>query len=190
MSDNAEKLKLVLKWITQSREPFPWYQHEELGFNYRLSNICAGIGLGQMSVLEDHVNQKTNIYNKYKNAFKDLPVTMHPSLKDTKPNHWLSALTINKDCNLSPFAVMDKLKEYNVETRPIWKPMHMQPIYRLNPFINKDGINRAKTNAYIKGETQDIGMDIFNRGLCLPSDNKMTVEQQDRIIEVIRSCFE
>lgn len=179
VSDNTEKLKLVLKWITQSREPFPWYQHEELGFNYRLSNICAGIGLGQMSVLEDHVNQKTNIYNKYKNAFKDLPVTMHPSLKDTKPNHWLSALTINKDCNLSPFAVMDKLKEYNVETRPIWKPMHMQPYYKDCDFFahGEDGFC--------------VSEDIFSRGLCLPSDfyPNMTNDELEEIINIIKELF-
>ena len=125
VGNDEERLKTVLKWITQSREPARWYEHKELGYNYRMSNIVAGIGRGQFTALEDHVEQKTNIYYKYKEAFKDLPITMQPFEECAKPNHWLSAATIDEDCNISPFTIMDRLAEENVETRPIWKPMHM-----------------------------------------------------------------
>lgn len=179
VSNNTEKLKTVLKWITQSREPAPWYQHEELGFNYRMSNVLAGIGRGQMTALSDHVNQKTNIYNKYKEAFKDLPVTMQPYLSDSLPNHWLSAFTINEDCNVNPLSIYEKLAEENVESRPIWKPMHLQPVYKDCDYIPhfEDGTS--------------VSDDIFTRGLCLPSDfyPQMTPEEHDQIIEIIKEMF-
>lgn len=206
---SKEAADKVRKWSTQSRENAPWYQHEELGYNYRMSNVIAGVVRGQLPYLDEHIAQKKAIYMRYKEAFKDLPVKMNPYDEvNSEPNFWLSCLIIDEDamckqvrgeqdyCYVSetgktcPHEILDKLAEINAEGRPIWKPMHMQPIYRMNGFVTKDGNGRARTNAYIDGEALDIGMDIFNRGLCLPSDNKMTPEQQDRIIEVIKKCFE
>lgn len=209
LTDDLEAANKVRKWSTQSRENAPWYQHEELGYNYRMSNVIAGVVRGQIPYLEEHIAQKKAIYMRYKEAFKDLPVQMNPyDEANSEPNFWLSCLIIDEDamckqvrgeqdyCYVSevgktcPHEILDKLAEINAEGRPIWKPMHMQPIYRMNGFVTKDGNGRARTNAYIAGEANDVGMDIFNRGLCLPSDNKMTPEQQDVIIEVIKSCFE
>ena len=204
--DDADKAR---KWSTQAREAAPWYQHEELGYNYRMSNIIAGIVRGQFEYIDEHISRKKEIYDRYKEGFKDLPVEMNPyQERIAKPNYWLSCMIINKDAMCKqvrsenealyiseqgkscPTEILETLAKYNAEGRPIWKPMHMQPIYRLNPFITKDGNGRARTNAYIEGGCEDAGMDIFERGLCLPSDNKMTEEEQDVIIEVIRSCFE
>ena len=209
LTDDLEAANKVRKWSTQSRENAPWYQHEELGYNYRMSNVIAGVVRGQIPYLEEHIAQKKSIYMRYKEAFEDLPVNMNPyDEANSEPNFWLSCLIIDEDamckqvrgeqdyCYVSepgktcPHEILDKLAEINAEGRPIWKPMHMQPIYRMNGFVTKDGNGRARTNAYIAGEVNDVGMDIFNRGLCLPSDNKMTPEQQDIIIEVIKSCFE
>lgn len=209
LTDSEWAANKARKWSTQSRENAPWYQHEELGYNYRMSNVIAGVVRGQIPYLEEHIAQKKAIYMRYKEAFKDLPVKMNPyDEENSEPNFWLSCLIIDKDamckqvrseqdyCYVSengktcPQEILDKLAEINAEGRPIWKPMHMQPIYRMNGFVTKYGNGRAQTNAYIQGVATDIGMDIFSRGLCLPSDNKMTPEQQDRIIEVIKSCFE
>lgn len=204
--EDAEKVK---KWSTQSREAASWYQHEEIGYNYRMSNVIAGVIRGQFPYLEEHIAQKRAIYERYKEGLKDLPIMMNPyDSKNSMPNFWLSALTINREAmcrqvlgerealyipehgKSCPTEILEAISSINAEGRPIWKPMHAQPIYMNNPFIVKDGNGRARTNAYIEGGCLDIGMDIFNRGLCLPSDNKMTVEQQNRIIEVIRACFE
>ncbi|MBS5274732.1 MAG: aminotransferase class V-fold PLP-dependent enzyme [Clostridiales bacterium] len=209
LTDSEWAANKARKWSTQSRENAPWYQHEELGYNYRMSNVIAGVVRGQIPYLEEHIAQKKAIYMRYKEAFKDLPVKMNPyDEENSEPNFWLSCLIIDKDamckqvrseqdyCYVSengktcPQEILDKLAEINAEGRPIWKPMHMQPIYRMNGFVTKYGNGRAQTNAYIQGVATDIGMDIFSRGLCLPSDNKMTPEQQDRIIEVIKRCFE
>ena len=209
LTDSKEAADKVRKWSTQSRENAPWYQHEELGYNYRMSNVIAGVVRGQIPYLEEHIAQKKAIYMRYKEAFKDLPVKMNPyDEKNSEPNFWLSCMIINEDamckqvrserdyCYVSesgktcPHEILDELAKINAEGRPIWKPMHMQPIYRMNGFVTKDGNGRARTNAYIAGEANDVGMDIFNRGLCLPSDNKMTPEQQDVIIEVIKHCFD
>ena len=179
VGNDTDKLATVLKWITQSREPAKWYQHEELGYNYRMSNICAGIGRGQMHVLEDHVEQKTNIYKKYKAAFEGIPVTMQPYENNTKPNHWLSAMTIDKTSDVSPFDIMDIFAEKNIESRPIWKPMHMQPFYKDCDYFE-----------HTEGE-ESVSEDIFNRGICLPSDfyPQMTPEEHEEIIEIIKGCF-
>lgn len=209
LTDSEWAANKARKWSTQSRENAPWYQHEELGYNYRMSNVIAGVVRGQIPYLEEHIAQKKAIYMRYKEAFKDLPVKMNPyDEENSEPNFWLSCLIIDKDamckqvrseqdyCYVSengktcPQEILDKLAEINAEGRPIWKPMHMQPIYRMNGFVTKYGNGRAQTNAYIQGVATDTGMDIFSRGLCLPSDNKMTPEQQDRIIEVIKRCFE
>ena len=209
LTDDKEAADKVRKWSTQAREAATWYQHEEPGFNYRMSNVIAGVVRGQYSYLEEHIAQKKAIYERYKEGLKDLPVSMNPfDEKNSEPNFWLSCLIIDKDAMCKqvrsetkalympekgkscPTEILEAIATINAEGRPIWKPMHMQPIYRMNPFITKKGNGRAMTNAYIEGEAVDVGMDIFDRGLCLPSDNKMTPEQQDRIIEVIKACFE
>ena len=208
LTDDIKAANKVRKWSTQSRENAPWYQHEEVGYNYRMSNVIAGVVRGQIPHLEEHIAQKKAIYDKYKEGLKNLPVTMNPIPEDCVPNYWLScmiiapeamckqvrgeqdALYIEEAGKSCPTQILETLAKYNAEGRPIWKPMHMQPIFRMNPFVTKEGNGRANTNAYIAGKTQDVGMDIFNRGLCLPSDNKMTPEQQDQIIEIIKECFQ
>lgn len=208
LTDVKEDAEKVRKWSTQSREAAPWYQHEELGYNYRMSNVIAGVVRGQVPYLEEHIAQKKAIYLRYKEGLKDLPVKMNPyDTENSEPNFWLSCLIIDKDAMCEqvrgeqkalyvsetgkscPTEILETLAKYNAEGRPIWKPMHEQPMFRMHPFITKDGNGRARTNAYIEGGCADIGMDIFERGLCLPSDNKMTAEQQDVIIEIIKACF-
>lgn len=208
LTDEKESAEKVRKWSTQSRENAPWYQHEEIGYNYRMSNVIAGVVRGQLPYLEEHIAQKKAIYERYKEGFKDLPVSMNPyDEANSEPNFWLSCMVIDKDAmcrqvrgekealyisekgKSCPTEILEAIAGINAEGRPIWKPMHMQPIYRMNPFVTKDGNGRARTNAYIEGGCVDVGMDIFERGLCLPSDNKMTKEQQDVIIEVVKRCF-
>ena len=209
LSDSKDDADKVRKWSTQSRENAPWYQHEEIGYNYRMSNIIAGIVRGQMPYLEEHIAQKKAIYERYREGFKDLPVTMNPyDAENSVPNYWLSCLLIDReamcrqvrgeneplyvheDGKTCPTEILETLAKYNAEGRPIWKPMHMQPIYRMNGFVTANGNGRGQSNAYIdRGAATDVGADIFARGLCLPSDNKMTPEQQDIIIEIIRRCF-
>ncbi len=202
--EDADKAR---KWSTQSREDAPWYQHEELGYNYRMSNIVAGIVRGQLPYIEQHRLQKKAIYERYKEGLKDLPVSMNPILSGTESNYWLSCLLIDEDAmaphvrsekdslwknvagKSSPSEILEALAAFNAEGRPIWKPMHMQPIYRMNPFVTVEGNGRARSNAYIADGSVDVGADIFQRGLCLPSDNKMTVEEQDIVIEIIHRCF-
>lgn len=209
LTDDKKDADKVRKWSTQARENAPWYQHEELGYNYRMSNVIAGVVRGQFPYLEEHIAKKKAIYERYKAGFEGLPVQMNPyDAKNSEPNFWLSCMIIDPDAmcrqvrgecealyvhengKSCPTEILETLASYNVEGRPIWKPMHMQPIYRMNPFVTRLGDGRAQTNAYIQGEAVDVGMDIFNRGLCLPSDIKMTVEQQDIVIAMIRSCFD
>lgn len=197
LTDDPEAASRARKWSTQSREPASWYQHQEVGYNYRMSNVVAGVVRGQMPYLEAHIAQKKAIYARYKEGFRDLPVTMNPYDPDgMEPNFWLSCLLIDEEAmcrqergdtetryipepgKTCPDEILATLAKYNAEGRPIWKPMHMQPLYRAHPFVTREGGERGK------------GADIFQRGLCLPSDNKMTAEEQDRIIEIVRSCFE
>ena len=208
LTDSKEDAEKVRKWSTQSREAAPWYQHEEIGYNYRMSNIVAGIVRGQIPYLNEHIAQKKAIYERYEKGLADLPVKMNPWDKEnSQPNFWLSCLIIDKEAmapqvrgeqnylykhesgKSSPQEILEAMAAINAEGRPIWKPMHMQPIYRTNAFITKEGNGRGKSNAYIAGTGIDVGADIFQRGLCLPSDNKMTAEQQDKIIEGIHKCF-
>ena len=208
LTEDEEAANKVRKWSTQSRENAPWYQHEELGYNYRMSNVIAGVVRGQYPHLDEHIAQKKAIYMRYREGLRDLPVTMNPYDESImEPNFWLSCLLIKpegmcrqvrsdsealyitepgKSC---PTQILETLAAYNAEGRPIWKPMHMQPMYRMNPFVTVDGNGRARTNAYIAGGCVDVGADIFARGLCLPSDNKMTEEEQNKIIELIKNCF-
>ena len=203
--EDADKAR---KWSTQSREAAPWYQHEELGYNYRMSNVIAGVVRGQIPYLEEHIAQKKAIYEHYKAGFADLPVEMNPFDAETsEPNFWLSCMLIKPEAmcrqvrgekdvlyisepgKSCPSEILDAIAALNAEGRPLWKPMHLQPIYGMNPFITASGNGRGGTNAYIEGEAADVGLDIFERGLCLPSDNKMTAAQQDKIIEAVRECF-
>ena len=208
LTDNAEDASKVRKWSTQSREEAAWYQHEEIGYNYRMSNIIAGILRGQLPYLEEHIRQKKAIYERYQNGLKDLPVKMNPIGADSMPNYWLSCMIIDPDAMCKtvcgekdalyisalgkscPTEILAAMAAFNAEGRPIWKPLHMQPVYRMNAFVTRNGNGRARTNAYIKEKGYvDIGEDIFRRGLCLPSDNKMTMEQVDKVVEIIHRCF-
>lgn len=195
LTDDKAAADLARKWSTQSREPAPWYQHKDLGYNYRMSNILAGIGRGQLLHLDEHVAAKKAIYKRYQEGLKDLPVTMNPYIADVmEPNFWLSCMLIDKAAMCSqtrgdltaqyikepgktcPTEILEKLEKYNVEGRPIWKPMHMQPVFAGRDYVSAD-------------DQKNVSEDIFERGLCLPSDIKMTVEQQNIVIEIVRSCF-
>lgn len=198
------------KWATQSREDAPWYQHEELGYNYRISNIVAGIARGQMKFLENHIEKKEIIYNRYKEGLKDLPMSLNPwDTKNSIPNYWLSCMLIDKEAicetrrseqkamwksekgKSCPSEILEVLDALGASGRPIWKPMHQQPIYRNHSFVTADGNGRGCSNAYIEGnKSQDVGSDIFERGLCLPSDIKMSESAQNTIIDIIHRCFE
>lgn len=175
LSDDREALSKARFWSTQARDPAPWYQHTEIGYNYRMSNILAGVGRGQLLHLDEHRNAKKAIYNRYKEAFASLPLTMNPYLECSEPNFWLSCILIDKDCKVKPMDIYQRLRDDEIESRPIWKPMHLQPVYADRDYITVNG--------------EDVGSDIFSRGLCLPSDIKMTEEQQNRVIEIVKSMF-
>lgn len=205
--DDADKVR---KWSTQSRENAPWYEHEEIGYNYRMSNMIAGIIRGQIPYLQEHIDQKRAVYERYKEGFRALPVKMNPyDAEKSVPNFWLSCMLIDKDAmcrqvrddrkalyiqeagKTCPTEILETLARFNAEGRPIWKPMHAQPIYRNHAFVTARGNGRGQSNAYIdRGMTVDVGMDVFARGLCLPSDNKMTPSEQDAVIELVKRCFD
>lgn len=209
LTDDQRAADKARKWSTQARENAAWYQHEEIGYNYRMSNVIAGVVRGQYLHLDEHIAKKKEIYMRYKEGLKKLPVSMNPYMEDImEPNFWLSCLLIDEDAMCKqvrgdqdvlyqkeegkscPTEILEALAKYNAEGRPIWKPMHMQPIFRNNPYVNKNGNGRANSNAYIdRGQLKDVGEDLFARGLCLPSDIKMTAEEQQQIIEIIKSCF-
>lgn len=208
LTNSLEDANRARKWATQARENAAWYQHEEVGYNYRMSNVIAGVIRGQYLHLEEHIAQKKAVYERYLNGLEGLPVRMNPITEGTTPNYWLSALIIDDDAmcrqvrddhqalcipeagRSCPTEILEAITSINAEGRPIWKPMHMQPMYRMHEAVGREGTLRCRTNAYIAGGADDVGADIFQRGVCLPSDNKMTKEQQERIIEVIRACFE
>lgn len=208
LTNSLEDANRARKWATQARENAAWYQHEEVGYNYRMSNVIAGVIRGQYLHLEEHIAQKKAVYERYLKGLENLPVRMNPITEGTTPNYWLSALIIDDDAmcrqvrddhqalyipeagRSCPTEILEAITSINAEGRPIWKPMHMQPMYRMHEAIGREGTLRCRTNAYIAGGADDVGADIFRRGVCLPSDNKMTKEQQERIIEVIRACFE
>lgn len=195
LTDDLDAANKARKWSTQSRENAPWYQHEELGYNYRMSNVIAGVVRGQFPHLDEHIAKKKEIYLRYQEGFKDLPVSMNPYDETImEPNFWLSCLLIDEDAmckqtrndfdacyvkeagKTCPTEILETLAAYNVEGRPIWKPMHMQPIYRAQPFVAREA-------------SADVGADVFARGLCLPSDIKMTAEEQEQVIVIVKSCF-
>ena len=177
LTDDSEAADKARFWSTQARENVPWYQHKELGYNYRMSNILAGIGRGQLRHLEEHRIRKKEIYQRYREKLKELPLTMNPFLEYTEPNFWLSCILLNKDTEVTPEKIREKLLEYHIESRPICKPMHLQPVYEKNDFITA-------------AEGEDVGKDIYCRGLCLPSDIKMTKQEQETVIELIKECFQ
>ncbi len=204
LSDSADDVATIRKWSTQSRDNAPWYQHSELGYNYRMSNIVAGVIRGQIPYLEEHIAQKKQVYEWYKEGLKDLPVSMNPVPENTEPNYWLSCLLIDKEamCSQSrtdfeasyrteagkscPTEILEALAAFNAEGRPIWKPMHMQPIYKEHPYVTEAGLYDAAKDSSVQ---TDLGADIFQRGLCLPSDNKMTKEEAEKVIRIIHCCF-
>lgn len=197
LTNDAAVADQTRKWSTQAREAAPWYQHTEIGYNYRMSNVMAGVVRGQYHYLEEHIARKKAIFQRYQEGFADLPITMNPyDPETTEPNFWLSCILLDKEAmclqdrgdlqssyrtepgKTCPDEIYDTLAKYNAEGRPIWKPMHLQPLYSGHAFVKRteDG--------------PDMGADIFHRGLCLPSDIKMTAEEQDQVIEIVRSCFE
>ena len=208
LTDSLEDANKTRKWSTQSRENAPWYQHEEIGYNYRMSNLIASCIRGQIPYLAEHIDQKRAIWERYEAGLRDLPVSMNPwDQEKSVPNFWLSCMLIDEaamapfvrgekedlwrheDGKSSPGEILAALAAFGGEGRPLWKPMHMQPIYRTHAFITAEGNGRGRSNAYIAGKGIDVGADIFRRGLCLPSDNKMTPDQQDKVIEIIHRCF-
>ena len=208
LTDSKEDADKVRKWSTQSREAAPWYQHEEIGYNYRISNIVAGVIRGQLPYLDEHIGQKKAIYERYKKGLADLPMAMNPyDSENSEPNFWLSCCLIDDSAmaphvrgeqdelwthvpgKSNPGEILAAIAAFKAEGRPVWKPMHMQPIYRTHKFVTVEGNGRGRSNAYISGSGADVGADLFSRGLCLPSDNKMTPEQQDKVIEIIHRCF-
>lgn len=179
VSNNEDGIKKVRFWATQSKEPVRHYEHKEIGYNYRMSNICAGIGRGQLKVLDKRIEKKTEIYNKYKNELEKVKeIKMQPIPKNTMPNHWLSVMTIDKDSKVKPLNIMETLEKENIDSRPVWKPMHLQPVFKEYDFITA------------KNDGTSVSEDLFNRGVCLPSDTKMTEEEQERVIDIIKKCFE
>lgn len=176
VSDDEERIEKVRFWVTQSREKVRHYEHKEIGYNYRMSNIVAGIGRGQLKVLDKRIEQKTNIYYTYKEGFKDIDdIKMQSIPEDSKPNHWLSVITLNKNSKVKPLDIMEALEKENIESRPVWKPMHMQPVFKKYDFI--------------KIEEKPISEDLFERGVCLPSDTKMTEEEQKKVIDIIKNLW-
>lgn len=177
VSDNEERIAKVRFWATQSREKFRYYEHKEIGYNYRLSNISAGIGRGQLKVLDERIAEKTNIHNTYKEGFKNIKeIQMQPYMQNSKPNFWLSAIILDKDSKVTPLQIIEALEKENIESRPIWKPMQLQPVFADCDFITLN-------------ESGSVSEDIFSRGVCLPSDTKMTKEEQAKVIKVIEGLF-
>jgi dTDP-4-amino-4,6-dideoxygalactose transaminase len=175
ISRDAAQRQRALQLATQAREPCAWYEHREMGYNYRLSNLLAGMGRAQLTHLEEHRAQKQTIYERYLKGLSDLPLRMNPYRQGTRPNFWLSCLLLSDGCEITPENIARSLERANVETRPLWKPMHLQPL-----FEGRD---------YFCAEDASVTEQLFCRGLCLPSDIKMTKEEQDEVIGIIRACF-
>lgn len=179
VSNNEERIQKVRFWSTQSREPARHYEHKEIGYNYRMSNICAGIGRGQLKVLDNRIAKKTEIYETYKKAFEKISeIKMQPNLENSKPNYWLSTIILDKTSKVKPLEIIETLEKENIETRPVWKPMQMQPVFAKCDFIT------ANENA-----EKPVSQDIYERGVCLPSDTKMTKEEQAEVIRIITEMF-
>lgn len=209
LSDDRYSVEKARKWSTQSREWAPWYQHEETGYNYRMSNVIAGVVRGQWEHLGEHIEAKKKVYMRYEAALKDCGIQMNPYDGEiSEPSFWLSCMLIDENymsdslCSDSgyiynhchgrscPMEIYDVLTSFDIESRPIWKPMHLQPLYRNHEFVTVEGCRNCNENFYMAiMEVADTGADIFKRGLCLPSDIKMTEEEQDQVIDIVRRCF-
>lgn len=177
VSDDEELVKKVKFWSTQSKDPARYYQHSEIGYNYRMSNVLAGIGRGQMMVLEDRVAKKREIFDTYKNAFKDIEdIEITDEKEYERSNHWLSTITLKKNSKVKPLDIIERLEKENIESRMVWKPMHLQPIFEKYDFITLQ-------------DEVSVGEDLFTRGVCLPSDTKMTNEDLERVINIVKSLF-
>lgn len=177
VSENEEKMEKVRFWSTQAREKARHYEHKEIGYNYRMSNILAGVGRGQLKVLDKRIQEKTQIYNTYKEAFKDIPeIKMQPIPENAVVNHWLSVITLEPKSKVKPLDIMEALERENIESRPVWKPMHLQPVF--------------KDYDFIKIKEKAVSEDLFDRGVCLPSDTNMTKEDIERIIKIIKGLFQ
>lgn len=200
LTNSKEAADEAKKWSTQARENASWYQHEQIGYNYRMSNVVAGVVRGQLNYLDEHIQKKKEIYERYKEGLKELPIKMNPHEDISEPNYWLSCLIVDKEAMCTqqrmettvsyekeygkscPTEILEELQKHNAEGRPIWKPMHMQPINKGCVFISKNGLAKCGDEC--------VDEDIFERGVCLPSDNKMTAEEQEKIIQIIKNCFE
>lgn len=179
VSNNEEGIAKVRFWSTQARDKARHYEHTELGYNYRMSNIVAGIGRGQLRVLEDRIAKKKEIFETYKEAFKEIEdIEMMPVCEYGEPNYWLTTITLSENSKVKPLDIILALEKENIESRPIWKPMHIQPYYKEYEFYSHND-----------EEEISVSEDIFNRGVCLPSDTKMTKEEQERVIEIIKNLF-
>ncbi len=186
--DADKKAAKALFWATQAREPAPWYQHTEVGYNYRMSNIVAGIGRGQLKVLKKRVEKKRCIFEYYQRHLGALPgVSFMPMPEDSYCNCWLSVIQLAEDCPVKPMGIMQALEEDDVESRPVWKPMHLQPVFAECDFISQ--VEDLRILYQDTGADSSISGQIFARGLCLPSDSKMTEEDLQRVCKVIKGCF-
>lgn len=176
VSDDEERIQKVRFWVTQAREKARHYEHKEIGYNYRMSNICAGIGRGQLKVLNERIHKKTDIYNRYKEGLKEITeISIQPIPKNTVPNHWLSSIVLDTRSKVKPIEIIEALEKENIESRPVWKPMHLEPVF--------------KDYDFIQVEEESIAKKLFENGVCLPSDTKMTNEEQDVVINKIKSLF-
>ncbi len=176
VSDDEERIQKVRFWVTQAREKARHYEHKEIGYNYRMSNICAGIGRGQLKVLNERIHKKTDIYNRYKEGLKEITeISIQPIPKNTVPNHWLSSIVLDTRSKVKPIEIIEALEKENIESRPVWKPMHLEPVF--------------KDYDFIQIEEKSIAKKLFENGVCLPSDTKMTNEEQDVVINKIKSLF-
>ena len=176
VSGDEERIEKVRFWATQAREKARHYEHKEIGYNYRMSNILAGIGRGQLKVLDERIGQKTNIYNEYKEGLKEIPdIEIQKVPENTKPNHWLSVITLKENSKIKPLDIMEALENENIESRPVWKPMHMQPVFKEYDFVKVD--------------KEAVSTNLFERGVCLPSDTNMTIKQQKRVIDIIKNLW-
>jgi dTDP-4-amino-4,6-dideoxygalactose transaminase len=199
LSNNVAALQKARFWATQSRDPARYYEHSELGYNYRMSNVLAGIGRGQLRVLSDRIARRKEVNTRYRQAFADIPeIEFMPVADYGKPNYWLTVITLNQNSAISPNQMMDALEANNIESRPVWKPMHLQPFFAKYPFFphfthaQQEMLAEYQTRhaSFWGGAPRSVSEDLFQRGVCLPSGSSMTSADQDRVIEVVRGLFQ
>ena len=179
VSDDETGIQKARFWATQARDKARHYQHSEIGYNYRMSNVLAGIGRGQLKVLEERIAQKTAIFETYRQAFQEIEeIQMHQASNNERCNNWLSVMTLKENSSVKPIDIMEALEKENIESRPVWKPMHLQPVFEKHDFFQENE------------NCMSVAEDIFTRGVCLPSDTKNTSEDMEKIIKIIRDLFE